>query len=228
MKNKIQNIPIYNFKTLNYAKYLKLAEYFRKKKKENILFCDHYPVITAGIQYKKESFKLPEELIKRQGIEIYYTKRGGDLTAHELGQIIIYPHIDLKSRKIFLVDFIKTMMEITKDLIYSEFQIELFYKENMPGLYTLKEEKIVSMGLEIRQGFTSSGIAINYSNDLKTFSYIFPCGYKNLKMNSIKNLLTEKINQNLSINKMDDDVFHTKKIDFCKKWAKKFLDSLFY
>jgi Lipoate-protein ligase B len=94
----------------------------------------------------------------------------------------------------------------------------------MPGLYTEKNEKIVSMGIEIRKGFTSSGIAINYSNSLKTFDYIFPCGYKNLKMNSIKNLLIE---QNPTIKKIDDDEWNSKKIDFCKKWAEKFLKSLF-
>ncbi|GIX43224.1 MAG: octanoyltransferase [Leptospiraceae bacterium] len=221
--NKIKNIDIYYFKTLSYQRYLKLAEYFRKKRKENLLFCDHFPVITAGIQYKKESFKIPEEFIQKKGIEIYYVKRGGDLTAHELGQIIIYIHLDLKKRKISITDVIQIIINITKDLIYLEYGISLIYKEDMPGLYTEKNEKIVSMGLEIRKGFTSSGIAINYCNGLNTFNYIFPCGYKNLKMNSIKNIIEQK---NLVDKKIDDDEFNYKKIDFCKKWADQFMQYL--
>jgi len=219
-----KNIKIFRFKTLPYKTYLSLSEYFRKKRCENLVFCDHHPVITAGIQYKQESFKFQTDFISKQGVEIHYVKRGGDLTAHELGQIIIYPHIDLKKRRIFLTNLIETIINITKNLIEQEFHLSLIYKEEMPGLYTEKNEKIVSMGIEIRKGFTSSGIAINYNNNLKTFDYIFPCGYKNLKMNSIKNLLIE---QNPTIKKIDDDEWNSKKIDFCKKWAEKFLKSLF-
>jgi hypothetical protein len=94
-----KNIKIFRFKTLPYKTYLNLSEYFRKKRCENLVFCDHHPVITAGIQYKQESFKFQTDFISKQGVEIHYVKRGGDLTAHELGQIIIYPHIDLKKTK---------------------------------------------------------------------------------------------------------------------------------
>ncbi len=224
LNQKENSILVFNFKTIPHKKYIKLANYFRKKRKENIIFCDHFPVITAGIQTKKESFKIPENLIKEQNIDIEYIKRGGDLTAHEIGQIIIYPHIDIKKRKISIVKLINHIIEITKDLIFKEFQIKLSYKEDMPGLYTNDGEKIVSIGLEIRNGFTSSGIAINYQNDLKTFNYIYPCGYKHLKMNSIKNLL--KNNDDLN-SKFDDEIINKKKFDFCRKWSEDFIAHLF-
>lgn len=216
--NKIINI-FYN-KRLKYEQYIKLSEYFRKKRSENLLFCDHYPVITAGIQYKEESFKFSKDWIEKHGIKIYYTNRGGDLTAHELNQIIIYLHIDLKKRQIKISNFIDTIVSITKDLIYQDFQINLNYNSKMPGLYTELGEKIVSMGLEIKKNFTSSGLAINYTNDLKTFEFIYPCGYKNLKVNSVKNLLVE-LNH-----KIDDLLFEQKKNDFCIKWAESFLSFL--
>lgn len=222
MQNKNLNeiIKIFYNKRLKYEEYIKLSEYFRKKRLENLLFCDHYPVITAGIQYKEESFRFPKKWIENQGIKIYHTYRGGDLTAHELNQIIIYFHIDLKKRQIKISNLIDTIVAITKDLIYQEFRINLNYNPTMPGLYTEFGEKIVSMGLEIKRNFTSSGLAINYSNDLKTFEFIHPCGYKNLKVNSIKNLLM-KLNY-----KIDDLILELKKTDFCKKWAESFLSFL--
>lgn len=222
MKNKNLNkiINIFYNKRLKYEQYIKLSEYFRKKRSENLLFCDHYPVITAGIQYKEESFKFSKDWIEKHGIKIYYTNRGGDLTAHELNQIIIYLHIDLKKRQIKISNFIDTIVSITKDLIYQDFQINLNYNSKMPGLYTELGEKIVSMGLEIKKNFTSSGLAINYTNDLKTFEFIYPCGYKNLKVNSVKNLLVE-LNH-----KIDDLLFEQKKNDFCIKWAESFLSFL--
>lgn len=215
-------IHVYSFKTISYKKYIKFVDYFRKKRKESILFCDHFPVITAGIQYKKESFKIPEHLIRDKNIDIEYVKRGGDVTAHEPGQIIIYPHIDIKKRKIPITKFIIDFIKITENLIFEEFHIKLLYKEDMPGLYTHEGEKIVSIGLEIRNGFTSSGIAINYQNDLKTFEYIYPCGFKHLKMNTIKNLALV----NSTNTKFDDVVLNKKKFDFCKKWSESFISRL--
>ncbi len=195
--------------------------FFRKKRWENLLFCDHYPVITAGIQYKQESFKFPTEYISNNNVDIFYTKRGGDLTAHELGQIIIYPHIDLIKRKYPITRFISQIIEITQNLILREFKISLHYLKEMPGLYTNTGEKIVSIGLEIRKGFTSSGIAINYQNNLNTFKYIYPCGYKNLKIETLINLIQKESN-----NKLDDSEIIKKKYDFCKKWAQEFLSLL--
>ncbi|MFN3605436.1 MAG: lipoyl(octanoyl) transferase LipB [Leptonema sp. (in: bacteria)] len=218
-QNLKNTIKIFYNKTLPYKKYQTLAKYFRKKRIENLIFCDHYPVITAGIQYKEESFKFPKEWLERKGIEIHYTQRGGDLTAHEKNQIIIYLHIDLKKRQIRISDFINAIVVITKDLIGAIFSISLYYNLEMPGLYTNLGEKIVSFGLEIKKGFTSSGLAINFTNDLRTFEYIHPCGYKDLKINSIKNLL---LNSNKDY-KIDDLVLEKKKNDFCKAWSERFL-----
>ncbi len=216
-----KNIKIYYNKTLPYDTYQKLADYFRIKRWENIIFCDHYPVITAGIQYKEESFKFPKDWIEKQNVKIFYTQRGGDLTAHELNQIIIYPHIDLKKRQIKLTDFLNQIIFLTKNIIEDKFSVRLNYHSEMPGLYDLAGNKIVSIGLEIKKGFTSSGLAINYTNDLKTFTYIFPCGFRFLKMNSIKNLVSEQFND-----KKNDFDFNKKKIEFCKQWSDLFLQYL--
>lgn len=213
-----KNIKVFYNKTLSYQAYQKLSDYFRTKRWENLLFCDHYPVITAGIQYKEESFKLPKDFIEKQNVKIFYIQRGGDLTAHERNQIIIYLHIDVKKRQIKLADFLNQMIVLTKDLLRELFCVELFYNPKMPGLYDSDGKKIVSFGLEIKKGFTSSGLAINYTNDLKTFEYIYPCGFKFLQVNSIKNLVL--LNSNY---KKDDLDFDKKKIDFCKQWSESFL-----
>ncbi len=175
-------------KSIPYNKYYKISEYFRKKRWENIIFCEHPPVITAGIQFKQESFRIPIEALKSKNIDVFFLKRGGDLTAHEHGQIIIYPHIDLKKRKLSLSDFVQFCIDNTKNILNYVFELNLIYEKDMPGLYTGEKQKVVSIGFEIRKAFTTSGIAINYKNNLSTFQYIYPCGYKELEMKTIQQL----------------------------------------
>ncbi|MCS7204471.1 MAG: lipoyl(octanoyl) transferase LipB [Leptospiraceae bacterium] len=216
-------IPVYPYKTIPYDSYLRLSHYFRKKRKENLMFCDHYPVITAGMQFQPKSLKVSEEWLKLHQIDFFHVKRGGDVTAHELGQIIIYPHIDLRKRKILLQNFIDMIVSITKQTVKEIFQIELEYKKDMPGFY-FDDQKVISMGLEIRAGFSSSGLAINYKNDLKTFRFIHPCGYENLKMTTIEQILE---NQKKITNQEKKELYlEAKKIDFCKRWEELFCSYL--
>lgn len=209
---------LYLEKPMRYGRYVRYTELLRRSRRENLVFCQHYPVVTMGVQTQASSLLLSAEDFARNAVDIVPVKRGGDATAHEPGQIVIYPHIDLRSRKIPLSDFVKAMLDITSESLDSVFGLKLRPDAKAPGLYTDAGEKVVSSGLEIRSGFSSSGVAINYSNELQTFSFIHPCGYPGLRMQSVLQLTGQA-------EKKHDPETDAKKKEFCRIWAERFIQS---
>ncbi|MBW7859242.1 MAG: lipoyl(octanoyl) transferase LipB [Leptonema sp. (in: Bacteria)] len=199
---------------MRYTRYQKYSNLLRQHRKENIVFCEHYPVVTTGIQTNPNSLLISSQEFAKRGIDLISVKRGGDATAHEIGQIVIYPHIDLRKRKINLTEFIRELFDISANTVLNIFGLRLFTDTEAPGLYNANGEKLVSLGVEIRAGFSSSGVAINYSNSLKTFSFIHPCGYSDLKMESLIKPKSEKRN---------DLEIDSKKKEFCSLWADQFI-----
>lgn len=161
---------------LPYARYLRIQNFLRKKRKELILFCEHSPAITAGIQTRKESYLTDPALLKDFGIDFMPTGRGGDLTAHEPGQCIIYPHIDLKKRNIKISAYFQLILKVTQASLLEVWKIETRTGKDFPGLYLDNGEKIVSIGIMVKTFFSSFGAAVNVSNSGETFRHILPCG----------------------------------------------------
>lgn len=175
---------------VSYSSYINFQERIRKKRKECILVLEHIPTITAGVNFKRENLLVSQELLLQKGIEFYFIKRGGDLTAHERGQIVIYPHIDLKKRNIKLTQFLSILQTIILNTVELVWDLELVYFENKPGFYLKKEpsKKLISLGFNFQSFFTSYGLALNFENDLSTFQYIHPCGEEAENITSIQNL----------------------------------------
>lgn len=173
---------------LPYQKYIDLQKRLRKHRKEILLFCDHPAAITAGIKTSDTSLLVPEKQLQNLGIEFIRIRRAGDLTAHEPGQIVIYPHTDLRKREISFSAFFHSLIEITQKSIESAFSIKLHYDKERPGLYTGTGHKVVSIGLDLGKSFSTYGIAVNAWNALKVFECINPCGFEDLKAGSLANL----------------------------------------
>lgn len=163
---------------ISYSRYIIFQERIRKKRKECILVLHHFPTITAGVNTKKENLLTSIEILTSKGIEFYSVKRGGDLTAHEPGQIVLYPHLDLKARNIKLAQFLEKFLFILINTFELTWELELIFLENKPGLYLKQDpsKKLVSVGFNFQSFFTSYGVAINFENDLSTFQHINPCG----------------------------------------------------
>jgi len=175
-------------KPLEYERYIKLQNSLRVKKKELLLLCEHSSTITAGVQFDYKNLLSNAEELKSLNIKFIKVARGGDITAHEPGQCIIYPHVDLKKRNIQLSHFFKTIMDITSRNLLRIWNIETIYKNDYPGLYLLSGEKIASIGISFKSFFTSHGIAVNISNNLETFKHIIPCGMNDVSMTSVSML----------------------------------------
>jgi len=134
--------------------------------------------LTAGVGAKAENLLSSEETLKVEGIDLFLLKRGGDYTAHEPGQIVGYPHIDLKQRDVSLGDYLSSLTVAIRNATLEIWGVELIENRISPGLY-LKEnpiKKMVSLGVSAKSHFTSFGFALNGQNTLKTFQHIHPCG----------------------------------------------------
>lgn len=174
-------------------KYLGLSEYepvwramqkFTDNRDENtfdeLWMVEHHPVFTQGQAGK------PEHVLNSGDIPIIQVDRGGQVTYHGPGQIVIYPLIDLKRHKIGIKALVNGIEEALICTM-AEYGVEAKRKEKAPGVY-VKGRKIASLGLRVRKGCTFHGLAFNIRMDLEPFLRINPCGYAGLEVTQLSKL----------------------------------------
>lgn len=192
----------------------KLMKIFTQKRSiktiDEIWFTEHYPIFTCGLSIQHISLSC----IKN--IPIVASDRGGKITYHGPGQLLVYLLIDLRRKKIKLNLLIKHIETV---LIYllNQYHIKAYADKNCPGIY-VKKKKICSFGLKIIKGCSLYGFSININMNLKPFTYIIPCGNKNIKMTQIKDFKKNICIKDIKflIMKIIIKVFQYKKIIFKK------------
>ncbi|ROS01364.1 lipoyl(octanoyl) transferase [Sinobacterium caligoides] len=143
----------------------------------------HQPVFTQGRAGK------PEHLLATGDIPVVQADRGGQVTYHGPGQLVIYLLIDIKR----LAMNVRELVDLIEQSIVSTlagFGIAAAPKADAPGVY-VQGDKIASLGLRIRRGCSFHGLALNIDNDLSPFQRINPCGYAGMKMTSVSAILEE-------------------------------------
>ncbi len=181
---------------IDYAEALQLQkEFFNKVKtgslKSALIFCRHYPVITFGRQAKTDNLKVDELELSRRGIPIHSVERGGDVTYHGPGQLVIYPilHLDVFRRDLH---FFLRELEATVISVLSEFGIEALARKGLTGVW-IGKQKISSIGITVKNWISYHGLALNVKNDdLENFSLIRPCGM-DIEMTSLETILKKDI-----------------------------------
>ncbi len=161
----------------------------------------HNPVFTLGLAGKVEHL-----LNKNHAIPIIHSDRGGQITFHGHGQIIIYTLIDLKRAKMSVRQLVEKLeLGIINYLNYLE--INSTSNRCAPGVY-IQGKKIASLGLKVRKNCTYHGISFNVSMDITPFNYINVCGYENLQVTQLKEYI--EINNIEQIgNKLMDHIVHS-------------------
>ena len=148
--------------------------------KDEIWFLEHPPVFTLGTAADQK------HILNAKDIPVVQSDRGGEVTYHGPGQLVIYFMIDVKRLKLGPKTLVKSLQEFTKSLL-KEYSIDSKVIDGEPGVYVNKK-KIASIGLRISKGKTYHGISINVDMDLAPFGYINPCGYEGLEVTQIKEL----------------------------------------
>ncbi|WP_038320372.1 lipoyl(octanoyl) transferase LipB [Kingella kingae] len=142
---------------------------------------EHNPVFTQGLAGK------PEHLLFSSSIPVVQIDRGGQITYHGLGQLVVYTLIDFKRRK-QSVRHIVSALENAIIATLAEYGIASANDPDRPGVY-VGERKIASLGLRIKNGSVYHGLALNVNMDLEPFHQINPCGYTGLEMVQIADLV---------------------------------------
>lgn len=144
---------------------------------DEIWLLQHKEVYTQGQAGRDE------HMLQSSTIPIVHTDRGGQITYHGPGQLIVYVMLDLHRRKIGIRSLVR-QLEICIIELLQYYGIESTHKIEAPGVY-VQQQKIASIGLRVKRGCTYHGIALNVNMDLAPFSLINPCGFQGLEMTQI-------------------------------------------
>ena len=147
---------------------------------DELWFTEHPPVFTLGVNAGREHLLAPGN------IPVVQIDRGGEVTYHGPGQLMIYPLVDLRRRRLGVRGLV-TALEDSIVALLAEHDIEARAKKDAPGVY-VDNAKVASVGLRIRRGSSFHGMALNVDVDLEPFSRINPCGFEDLEMTDLKRL----------------------------------------
>jgi len=154
------------------------------KTNDQLWIVEHPSVFTLGQAGK------PEHVLNPGDIPVIQTDRGGQVTYHGPGQLVIYLMVDLRRRKLGVRQLVNLIEQaIIKTL--SDYNIESKTRPNAPGVY-VDDAKIAALGLRVRKGCSYHGLSLNVDMDLEPFSRINPCGFPNLSVTQISELSTKK------------------------------------
>ena len=147
---------------------------------DEIWFCEHHPVFTLGLN------AAPEHLLAPGDIPVVQIDRGGQVTYHGPGQLMIYPLIDIRRAGLGVRDLVTALEQCVVDLA-AEYDIEAASRRDAPGVY-VDGVKLASVGLRIRRGASFHGMALNVNVDLEPFSRINTCGFQDLDVTDLARL----------------------------------------
>ncbi len=147
---------------------------------------EHDPVFTQGQAGKPEHLLLPGD------IPVVHVDRGGQVTYHGPGQVVLYPLLDVRRGKIGVRDLVTALENAVIDVL-SHYGVSARARPDAPGVYVMTEAgeaKIASLGLRIRRGASFHGVALNVDGDLTPFLRINPCGYAGMPMAKLADLVS--------------------------------------
>jgi len=164
----------------------KLVEQHRQNEIGNtVLIVEHQPVITLGARQSANKLLIERNKLAAKGIDVVDIRRGGGATAHNPGQIVFYPILNLQQLHLDINEYIRTLEQIGIELL-DQLGVKSERRKVFPGLWA-NDKKIASIGVRVSRQITHHGMAINIQNDLGIFDSIVPCGLENVKMTSVFN-----------------------------------------
>jgi len=155
-----------------------------------LLFLEHPAVFTLGRRGGLENLLVSESFLEDAGIPVIQVERGGVITYHGPGQIVVYPIMNLHARRIGVKDFVAAMEEAMLQTA-ANWHIAARRNPINSGIW-VGNQKMGSIGIALRKGVSFHGLALNVNCDLTPFSWIQPCGLQGVSMTSMQNELGRK------------------------------------
>ncbi|MFH1655435.1 MAG: lipoyl(octanoyl) transferase LipB [Candidatus Omnitrophota bacterium] len=173
---------------------------------DTLILCQHPNTFTQGRSSKYNNILISQNEMQQFRTDFYKVDRGGDITYHGPGQLVVYPIFDLSRFKKDLRYFLRSLEEVIIKFLRL-YNIDTGRKLGLTGVWA-GDEKIASIGIAVKKWITYHGLAININSDLKYFSFIRPCGL-DVEMTSVSKILNKeveidkKLKQNL-LNKFEE------------------------
>ena len=165
-----------------------------------MIFCEHPHVYTLGKSGEEANLLIDAEKRKEEGIDYYKINRGGDITYHGPGQLVVYPILDLEQ---FFTDIHKylRLLEEAVILTLEEFGLKAGRVDGLTGVWLdgddpIKARKICAMGVKSSRWVTMHGLAFNINTDLNLFENIVPCGIDDKNVASLHHELNREVDMN--------------------------------
>ncbi len=183
---------IQDLKRKNYLDTLQIQESLRNQVLKNdsnnfLIIVEHNHVYTLGKNANSNN-------VLNKICEIIPTQRGGDVTYHGPGQLVAYPIINLKKRKIGVKSYVAMIEKLISNILF-DYGLKPHVPIKETGVW-IDDRKIASIGIHVSRGVTMHGLAINVNTDLTYFDNIISCGIEGVKMTSMDKELGKKIRMN--------------------------------
>jgi lipoate-protein ligase B len=216
---------ILNLGLVDYKEAWDLQHYLWSRRVEGklpdlLLFLEHPHVITLGRRGNRSNLIVSPEVLEAMKIPLFHVERGGDVTYHGPGQMVVYPILDLKEYGYRLIRYVDQLEEIILRVL-DDFGIEGRKDPLNRGVW-VNQEKIASIGVAIKRWVSFHGFALNYETDLKYFDLIHPCGLRGKKMTTLTKILGIKISKEALMEKI---LFQFRRI-FVRDWVVKTLEDI--
>ena len=165
--------------------------------KEYLLIGEHFPVYTLGFHGNEKNLLLSSDQLSNSGAELIRIERGGDITFHGPGQVILYPIIDLISHSLGVKEYV-AMLEESVIKLLETYDLKGERIDGATGVWIgkggNKERKICAIGVKVSRGITMHGLGLNINTDLSAFSAINPCGFTAKGVTSLRREKGDDIN----------------------------------
>ena len=184
----------------------------RSVDRDIVLFLEHPAVFTLGRRGGREYLQVGEAFLEQAGIPIIQAERGGYITFHGPGQLVVYPIIDLEARRLGVPDFVSALEEIMLITVRS-WGLKAQRSAKNPGIW-MGTRKMGSIGIALRKGISFHGLALNVNVDLTPFSWVQPCGLEGVSMTSLQQELGQAIPMDAVFNAVKENFRSVLQLDF--------------
>jgi lipoate-protein ligase B len=177
---------------IEYERCLVLQQTLQEKRIQGVipdvlLLLQHFPVFTLGRFRGIDHLIVPQEALPQKGITIFHTNRGGGITYHGPGQLVVYPVLNLKENHIGVREYIWKLEDVVLKSL-QDYGIKGKRVYGYTGVW-IGNKKVCSIGIHVSHQVTTHGFALNINTDLEYFNYINPCGLPGEVMTSISEMM---------------------------------------
>lgn len=182
------NLCIRDLGLTAYRDTLQLQQQLVAQKREGkiantVLIVEHTPVITLGARQSANKLLATRDELQKKKIDVVNIRRGGGTTAHNPGQLVFYPILNLRKLGLGINEYIRELEQIAIELL-EQLDVVGERRKGYPGLW-VDTKKIASIGVRVSRFITYHGMAVNIHNDLDIFDFFIPCGLDGVEMTSV-------------------------------------------